>query len=519
MAFVKTTYKDNQTVITAAQMNAIQDAILDNAKNIPTDQHITSLAERAAAGLLADNSAGVSSVPSYWKGALDAGVEAINTALCAAGRNKAAFLFYTDVHWNYGSKVSPSLLAYLYQRTGMTRTIFGGDIINDEATGYDTMSYLWDWRRQIKGLPNHHSVPGNHDDGNTTDNLLSEEYVYGYLIGPEETPDMVMGDGLYYYVDSPAERTRYLFLDTGYKDLAALSDAQAAFITSALKGAPAGWHIVVVAHVWFVPDYDQYSVRPIPIAGLSSTAASVAAILDNYNARAGEFAGCGARVECCIGGHVHRDYVGLTTGGIPIIVTETDSQHVRSDLTFTEGTTTEAAVSGVIADFAADTLTVVRVGRGTSFVVDLATGATTDTPDNPDPEPEPEPDPGPAFTNVLATVGYQTGYRLNSSGKATARADRSISGFIEAGVGDTLYFKNIQAQGSDYGRNIAHYTAAREDAFITGKSYLIEDSVATFWPDGSLRSYIVGEEGTTWVRFCFVGITDESIITVNEPIE
>jgi hypothetical protein len=137
-------------------------------------------------------------IPGYWLGELKAGVKAINTALCNAGRNKSAFLFYTDAHWNYGAQMAPTLLKYLHQRTGMTKTFFGGDVVNDEAADYDTMDYLWDWRSQLKDLPNHHSVPGNHDDGNSTNNLFSQEYVYGYLMAAEETPDMVRGDGLYY---------------------------------------------------------------------------------------------------------------------------------------------------------------------------------------------------------------------------------------------------------------------------------------------------------------------------------
>lgn len=47
------------------------------------------------------------SVPRYWLPALREGARAINTALCEAGANKSAFLFYTDAHWNYGSGMSP----------------------------------------------------------------------------------------------------------------------------------------------------------------------------------------------------------------------------------------------------------------------------------------------------------------------------------------------------------------------------------------------------------------------------
>lgn len=312
------------------------------------------------------------SIPEYWLPALEAGAKEINTKLCEAGRNKSAFLFYSDVHWDYGAQMSPKLLKYLYEHTGISKTFFGGDMVNTESSDYDAMQYLWVRRNMLRYLPNHHSVVGNHDDGNATNNLFSEQYVYGYVFAPEETPDMVWGDGLYYYIDNQHEKTRYIFLDTGYQTEAAKQTKMRAFLADTLKSTANGWHIVVVSHIWYGPDYDQYNVKPIPIAGLSKEAVEICAVLDNYNSRSGNFASCGAKVEFCIGGHVHIDYTNTTEGGIPIILVETDSQHVRSTYTYAAGTTSEASVNGIVADFNTNMLHVIRVGRGDGFSVDLS---------------------------------------------------------------------------------------------------------------------------------------------------
>ena len=142
----------------------------------------------------------------------------------------------------------------------MTKTNFGGDIVHDESTEYNTMEYLWNWRRQLKDLPNHHSVAGNHDDGNATNNLFSQEYVYGYLLGPEETDHIVRDrTGMYYYIDNGAEHTRYLYLDTAYKGV---TDAQLAFVKQALLTAPDDWHIVAIAHIWYDTDYTTSPPSP-----------------------------------------------------------------------------------------------------------------------------------------------------------------------------------------------------------------------------------------------------------------
>lgn len=361
-AFVPADYEDRIINLESTTQSHESDIITLNASNVKTTADIDKI--NVELNELKTGKNDTSSVPDYWLEALEEGAQAINTAMLSAGYNKSAFLFYSDSHWDYGSQISPILLKYLYRNTGMTKTIFGGDIVNSEATDYDTMKYLWEWRNMLKDLPNHHSVVGNHDDGNATNNLFSEQYIYGYLLAAEETPDIVRGDsGIYYYIDNPSEKTRYLYLDTAYQGM---TSNQIEFIKQALKSTLTGWHIVVISHAWYYPDYSQYDVRPIPIAGMDSNATTVASILDDYNSRLGEFADCGGWVEFCIGGHVHIDYDGATDGGIPIILVETDSKHIRSDLSFTAGTTTEASVNGIIADYDNRKITIVRVGRGTS---------------------------------------------------------------------------------------------------------------------------------------------------------
>lgn len=448
-------------------------------------------------------------IPSYWQTALDEGVEAINTALCEAGRNKSAFLFYSDAHWNYGSQMAPTLLKYLYNYTGMTKTFFGGDIVNEEASDYNTMEYLWDWRRQLKDLPNHHSIVGNHDDGNSTNNLFSEQYVYGYLLAAEETPDMVVGDdGLYYYIDNPAEKTRYLCLDTAYKGV---DSDQTTFITEALKSTPTNWHIVVISHIWYMPDYNQINVRPIPITGLDSGASTVAALLDSYNARSGDFADCGAWVEFCIGGHVHIDYDGQTPGGIPIILVETDSQHIRSTLSYTAGTITESSVNGVIADYDNGKIHVVRIGRGESREITISNNTVSYT----NVLPLSLSADGVSVYNAGGTPGYKANTRWSQSSQADQDRDgQYITGWIPLKQYDVLRFKNM-TMGSD----IAILYANNPGSTAGSIGY----DTAMSWNGASDDSgnLVQFEWMNTqpYIRIQCTYIGPDSIITVNEPIE
>ncbi len=314
------------------------------------------------------NSDGTEAVPAYWLTHLQSRVTRIREAMSAAGWNKSAFLFYSDAHlgYNYGS--SPALLKYLYKNTPINKVIFGGDIINTEGEVASTLDYLWEWRAALRGLE-HHSVPGNHDDGNDPDNRWTDADVYTFLLAAEESPYVMRGDALYYYIDEPVEKTRYLYLDTATKDGAiAWNDAQKTWLKEVLISTPDNWHVVAAAHIWAIPDY---SVTPPTAGELGESALYMLDVFDKYNAREGDFSNCGARVEFCVGGHNHRDSDYTSANGIPVILVETDSMHVRSGLTCIKGTTSENSVNAIIADYACGVVNVIRIGRGVSRIVNL----------------------------------------------------------------------------------------------------------------------------------------------------
>lgn len=376
-------------------------------------------------------------IPSYWLTHLQTKTDKIHEVMEAAGRNKSAFLFYTDAHWDYGAKKAPMLLRYLYNNTPINKTIFGGDIVNSESADRDVMKYLWEWRKQVRELPNHHSVVGNHDDGATINNRFSTNYIYSFLLAAEENSNIVQGGDMYYYIDEPCEKTRYLYLDTAY---IGINSSQTAFIKEALKTAPDNWHIVAISHIWYEPDYDQYNVRPIPIKGYGAGVENLVNLFDSYNARQDEFSSCTAKVEFCIGGHCHRDYTGRTTGGIPIILCETDSHHNRSGLTDTVGTTTESSVNAVIVNYSTEKINVIRIGRGENFEVPLHASVT----------------PPSSYTNLISTAidingnvynnsGYKAGAYINSSDGVTEVDNPSYwcTGLIPITKGDVVRIKYV----------------------------------------------------------------------------
>lgn len=317
-------------------------------------------------------------LPDYWKTHADEQIAEIRNALVNAGRNKSAFLWYHDIHWTYNYQQSPALLKYLSDNTVIKKTFFGGDVLDTEnGLDLDTLAYVYDWRKAIRELPYHYSVVGNHDDGNSTetDGNIPEGFIYSMLMAAEEKPHVVYGDGYYYYMDEPAEKTRYIFCDTATRNGNIANDAkQTLFVKEALLTTPLNWHIICVAHIW--QDMD-YSVSPAVPKGFSSGAQVLLNMFDKYNNRMDDYSACGGKVEFCIGGHTHIDNNFYYESGylnmppIPVILTETDSRGVRGNYTATSGTTGENSVNAIVADYANKKVNIIRIGRGESRTAEL----------------------------------------------------------------------------------------------------------------------------------------------------
>ncbi len=475
----------------------------------------------------------VEGVPDYWQTHLDERVEDIRRAIEAAGRNKSSFFFYSDAHWSnegtYTAKLSPALLKYLHKNTPINKTNYGGDIVSAESTDTETMAYLWDWRKQIRDLPNHHSVIGNHDDGNSTDRLLSKEYIYSYLLAPEESNDIVWGGDFYYYIDDKSESTRYLYLDVFYDSA---SPAQLEFTKEAIKSVPKDWHIVAICHSWFGVNYGTTDnpIYPPVLNGFASEMQDFLDTFDDYNAREGEYADCGGWVELCIGGHYHLDHYEHTAGGIPVIIVEADTFHDRGGTMPTHGNTGEASVNAVVVDYNSRVVKVIRVGRGSSYEVPINRVAPA------------------IYTNVIPLSvdangtpfnggnGWCDNSRIGSggiyAGTETGVAAQWVTGHIEIdpNVDNTFYLKNVTLDKTSTSTH--HGIAFFDESFtrttkdgtdnwdsitdiISNQAVYDGNNIIQFTYTASK----IANKNVKYIAICCGGLSGASIITINEPLE
>lgn len=158
------------------------------------------------------------------------------------------------------------------------------------------------------------------------------------------------------------------------------------FIIDVLSSLPSDWHAVAISHIWWLynsvgspeigehPGYckqiidlfTSYNNREKGIIQVYGTTAYL-----NY-----DFSNADATFEFCIGGHTHIDQTFWSEGeqgkGFPIILTETDSYHLRgnSQLIGTQGTN-ESSVNAIVANYFTipKMINIIRIGRGESRII------------------------------------------------------------------------------------------------------------------------------------------------------
>ena len=147
---------------------------------------------------------------------------------------------------------------------------------------------------------------------------------------------------------------------------------------------------------------------------------------------------------------------------------------------------------------------------------------------------------GTAYIGTNGEKGYKTGYRLNSSGVETALTDWEVTGFIPFNRTDVFYFKNIQWCGGDspnndyiglYDANFTKITSTKiisewlvsRDAAFYGITLDADNNIISIdcnkWCIGGYGSLVNAQwDSVKYIRFSLYDVTNDSVITVNEPI-
>ena len=291
------------------------------------------------------------SFPFYYDSMLATKVPSIRDAMLGAGKNGSTFVFITDVHWPNNEKHSPALIGYLLRQLPILDVFYGGDTFNG-GVEETQVGYLEDFgKRMHLATSRFFSINGNHDnnynDGGTG---FPGDYFYTLLL---KYADYLVIPGEYdnYYFDNQTTKTRFIVLNTGNGGDYNYS-AQATWLSEVLSIMPSGYHAIILLHIAYMTAADLANNT---MAGVMAAAASVA---DTFNAQ-----NDGRKVEAFFAGHLHDDANKVTTGGIPIILTDCDTKQTQSGNSQTAGTTGEQAFDVITVDYSGK-ITCVRIGRG-----------------------------------------------------------------------------------------------------------------------------------------------------------
>lgn len=132
----------------------------------------------------------------------------------------------------------------------------------------------------------------------------------------------------------------------------------------------------------------------------------------------------------------------------------------------------------------------------------------------------------PISTDASGNVYNGKGYKENtyiSSGNDGTKSGIYTTGFIPCKLYDTLYCKNVGMQTGQDAHRLMFYNADKSFTGAGVKTNNANYTGFTYGDDGNISTIIIKLSGnnsnTAYVRFCCGYLGNDSIVTVNEPIE
>lgn len=406
---------------------------------------------------------------------------------------------------------------------------------------------------------------GNHDDApyQATAGRVTQKELFGLVGRKNRMSGAVCPNGCNYgYIDLENRKLRVIYLDTddkrswgtvavgagetapAYLNAHNVSGAQLQWLANTGldftdKENPAEWSIVVVSHVVLniigtitdavsgtVYAHNTENATKILNAYRTGKSGSIThnGVTVNYDFSA---VGSKATVICAVHGHNHKFGTETLTGGILSIgcpnVMNGRERASDDGNTYTKTAGTADGTSFCILTIDRENCVIyadcVGAGYDREFTYTTEVAAYTNQ--------------IPTSTDTDGSVyGYRAGYRLNGSGVAEAMSGSYVTGFIPVSIGDTVYMKNVTFKyGVSSGltsnnQRLSFYNASKAHIAQTNATGLGgvaggvkgDDGIwIQFTPKSTMNS--VDCSGVAYFRINAAYIGDDSIITVNEPIE
>lgn len=303
-----------------------------------------------------------------YKRQLEKRIEQINDKSKEIGTNGDMFIFITDMHNPYAPFVDKPisirqnlraipLIKKVLECTPCNKVFVGGDLAFSSLSANNTRELAYNQCRTVVNRFNElidvpvYFIKGNHDDNGYTDNTYYMDNQLYPLFNAclEKDKDVTWGDRnkLYWYVDNPIAKIRYICLNTfprksdGTQSVGAEADQKSWLKNVALNVPDNDWVAVILAHKI------HWGIQEIAKEKMDS----------------------GVTVAFCLGGHEHRDtfipYTDLENGkGVNFVQTTCDACYAEDGYGRTAGTDNENAFDVVTIDKTQRKIVMYRIGAG-----------------------------------------------------------------------------------------------------------------------------------------------------------
>lgn len=469
--------------------------------------------------------------------------------------------YYTDTG-NAAATLAGQLLSQISKRTPYDFIVHGGDFSTGawNTTKLDSFEHIEDYTELMseanKGVLSLWCA-GNHDDAayQATANRVSQKELFGLVGRKNRMSGAVCPNGCNYgYMDLENRKLRVIYLDTDdkrnwgtvlisssssvpeYLNAQNVGGAQLQWLANVGldftgKSNPAEWNIVVVSHAALnisgtitdavsgtVYAHNTENAAKIINAYRTGKSGSIThnGITVNYNFTTVESK---ATVICAVHGHNHKFSSETLTGGILSIgcpnVMNGRERASDDGNTYTKTAGTANGTSFCILTIDMENHKIyadcVGVGYDREFTYTTEVIAYTNQ--------------IPISTDASGAVYNGVGYKANtylSGGNEGTRNGIYATGFIPCKLGDTLYCKNVGMQTGQDSHRLSFYDSSKTH-LATIKTTTTAYPGWNYGEDGNISSIGIRVSGnnqnTAFVRFCCGHIGDDSIVTVNEPIE
>lgn len=306
--------------------------------------------------------------PAVYKKQLEKRIEQINDKSKEIGTNGDMFVFITDMHNPYAPFADKPLsirqnlraiplIKKVLECTPCNKVFVGGDLAfsslgdnNTRELAYNQCRTVVNRFNELIGVPVYF-IKGNHDDNGYTDGTYYTDNQLYPLFNAclEKDKDVTWGDRdkLYWYVDNPIAKIRYICLNTfprksdGTQSVGAEAGQKSWLKNVALNVPDNDWVAVILAHKI------HWGIQEIAKEKMDS----------------------GVTVAFCLGGHEHRDtfipYTDMENGkGVNFVQTTCDACYADDGYGRTVGTDIENAFDVVTIDKTQRKIVMYRIGAG-----------------------------------------------------------------------------------------------------------------------------------------------------------